>query len=177
MQCILPNNLNIMKTLSFQDLSLFKVKYFVPKLLLWLLHMYFSFRLTAYIQEGENTSNKNSCDIKYFTWKAQNMNEWSHENMLNLVSWHKTLECSKTVSCFSLQNSMKPAWQCVTVWAKCVLWNVHILIKLKEHNNSSIKSRLKNVQKLFCGWDAFRKKLGFLSCMNVMKRWLQTFSK
>ena len=102
-------------TLSFQDLSLFQMKYSVPNLLLWLLHMYFSFRLTTYIPEGKKTSNKNSCDIKYFTWKAQNMNQWNHENMLNLVSWNKTLECSKTVSCFSLQNSMNPAWQCVTV--------------------------------------------------------------
>ena len=116
MQWILPKNLNIMKTLSFQDLSLFQVKYSIPRLLLWLLRMYFSFRLTTYIHEGENTSNKNCFDIKYFTWKTQNMNQWSHRNMLNLVSWHETLECSKTVLCFSLQNSMKPAWQCVMVW-------------------------------------------------------------
>ena len=33
---------------------------------------------------------------------------------------------------------------------KCVLWNVPILIKLKEHNNSPF---LKNVQNFFCGWD------------------------
>ena len=61
---------------------------------------------------------------------------------------------------------------------KCVLWNVQILIKLNQNTTTvSMKSRLSNVQKLFCGRDAFRKKLGFLSCMNVMKRWLRTFSK
>ena len=109
MQCILPINLNIMKTLSFQDLSLFQVKYSLPKLLLWFLRMYFSFRLTTYIQEGDNTSNKNNCDIKYFTGKAHNMNEWSHKNMLNFLFWHKTLECSKTVHVFHYE----------TAWNQC----------------------------------------------------------
>ena len=115
MQCILPKKVSVINTL-FQDLSLFQKKYSIPNLLLWLLCMYFSLRVTTCMQEGKNTSNKNRCDIKYFTWKAQNMNKWSHEKMLNLMSWHKTLECSKTVSCFSLWNSMNPAWRHVMVW-------------------------------------------------------------
>ena len=30
--------------------------------------------------------------------------------------------------------------------------------------------------KLFCEWSDFKKKLGFLSCMNIMKTLLWTFS-
>ena len=61
---------------------------------------------------------------------------------------------------------------------KCGLWNVQILIKLKEHKNSFNKVQAKKMCKnYFVGWDTFIKKLGFLSCMNIMKEWLHTFSK
>ena len=67
-------------------------------------------------------------------------------------------------------------WVCYGM-NKCVLWNVQIIIKPKSTKTLSIKSRLNNVQKLFCGWEAHGQKSQLLSFMNVMKGWLWTFSK
>ena len=69
-------------------------------------------------------------------------------------------------SSFSLLNVMKPVWQYVAVWTNA-LWNVQILMKPKEYNNSFNKAQALTCVKLFSGWSDFRKKLGFLGGLSL----------
>ena len=101
------------------------------------------------------------------------MNEWSHKNVKDIVSCHETFQCSKTVQVFHY-------FQNVMVYygiKKCLLWNVQIMLKLKESENSLTKVQALRCVKIVFGWSDLRQKLGVLSCMNVMKHLLQTFAK
>ena len=60
---------------------------------------------------------------------------------------------------------------------KCCLWNVQILKKLKEYQNSLTKVQALVCVKILLWFSDFKQKLGVLSCMKVMKPQLQTFAK
>ena len=77
-----------MKTLSSRPLSLASEIFCTKAVTVASLYVLFIQAYNIQTWRREYTSNKNSFDIKYFTLKAQNMNEWSYENVLNLVSWH-----------------------------------------------------------------------------------------
>ena len=165
MKTILPKELNDMKTLSVNN----QVKYSVLKLLLWLVCVQFPIQ-NQYIHMSKE--NKQQKQLWHWIFHLEGTEcEWMNEatemwKMLFLVTKHSSVE-----NVFKLFITLH-YFQSITVsynMNKCLLWNVQILRKLKESENSLTKVQALRCVKIVLGCTKLRQKLGVLSCMNIIK--------
>ena len=83
------------------------------------------------------------------------MNEWSHKNVKDVVSCHETFQCSKCVQAFHFFSLLSQHYG----MNKCLLWNVQILKKLKDYQNSLTKVQALTCVKIVLGVEWFQKEI------------------
>ena len=116
MKTILPKELSDMKTLSVHSFLCSKWNILYRSCYCDLFMCSFLFKISIFIW-AERTNNKNSCDPEYFTWKAQNVNEWMKPQKCQRYCFlSQNILVFKMCSIFSLPFITFTALWCVMVW-------------------------------------------------------------